>query len=605
MGVPDPAARSASVPPNADRQAQDLINANQYEDCLIPLPFVGGIGCAANTDGVAVGTKIGGMALGDPAQARQVFEKVMDKTSDADERREVARGLGQSMPPDLLRRLAETPDGRAMLARALAELNGDLGRNGNEWAANQIGTAIKTADFKGSEEFKALDPATQQSLLGSLGVPLTSPAVIDNLIALAKSAGFQAATPATRKELLSALAQHPKDEIFREGLQKLARDPAFKRLTPAEQVSAINSFEAVARTESYRGKEGGWLFGADPKVVRELDKRQILENAIRVVTSPGFHDVGAPSKKAILDALDSNAIDPAFTGRLVKLINDPGFMALNDSTKETKLLNAYADDRSFAKGIDALTADARYTALGGADRARVLGDVVKLRETKSYKDANAVDRQAMVEIIGNISAQSAANPANTALRNTINQVVDDKIKLGLYERAPFTSGGKTFYNWGKADKDGIYLNTHKDVRTAAIAGNKYIDTLAHEVNHKLNGVTTAGTADRFLDEYRAAVVGRETALGRKLNAAEEKAIVDNLVDGTNADYAHLANLYNTDAKFKTAVDDIYKALKGSTDPTTGTVTAPVTVEPEDARQRLLTAGNSSDYLNKAGNLDNH
>jgi hypothetical protein len=228
--------------------------------------------------------------------------------------------------------------------------------------------------------------------------------------------------------------------------------------------------------------------------------------------------------------------------------------------------------------------------------------VIKLKGTDSYKDASANEQQALVEIIGDISAQSAARPANTALRNTINQVVNGNIKIGLYERDPL---GGNLYNWGKADADGIYLNIESRTRTAAVAANKYVETLAHEVNHKLNGITDAGTADRFLDEYRAALVGRATALNRGLTPAEQKKSLDNLVDGTNPDYAHLADLYRNDAKFKAAVDGMYSTLNGTTDASGTVTTPPATVEPEDARQRLRTAGNDSDYLKKAGNLDNH
>ena len=78
-----------------------------------------------------------------------------------------------------------------------------------------------------------------------------------------------------------------------------------------------------------------------------------------------------------------------------------------------------------------------------------------------------------------------------------------------------------------------------------------------------------------------------------------------MIDGTNPDYAHLAHLYNTDPKFKAGVDAITTTLNGSTDPATGTTTPAASVTPEQARGRLIAAGNTSDYLNRAGNLDNH
>ena len=50
---------------------------------------------------------------------------------------------------------------------------------------------------------------------------------------------------------------------------------------------------------------------------------------------------------------------------------------------------------------------------------------------------------------------------------------------------------------------------------------------------------------------------------------------------------------------------MYTQLNGSTDPVTGTVTAPSTITPELARGHLLANGNSSTYLLTAGNVDNH
>jgi len=551
--------------------------------------------------GEVLGSDIATIALRDPKQARLTLETMFTAFGNADQRRELARGVAQALPLPALIQLAENKDMRELLERALTELKGDLGDRDNQWAADQIGTALKTVDLKHNDAFKKLDATSQQTILDRLGWPVPNAGAVDNLIALAKSPGFQAASPDTRKALLSALAEHPGDAIFRDGLQKLADDSAFKKLTPAQQASAIGAYKEVAAGEGYQGRSGG-MFGIGSTSPSSDDKRKVLDNARQVVTSAGFHDVGASSKQAIMDALAEHPTNAAFTGRLVKLINDPGFMALNDSSKETKLLDAYSNDKDFAKGVDTLLANGRYTALGGADRAKVLGDVIKLRDTASYKDASATEQQALVEIVGDISAQSAARPGNTTLRNTLDQVVDGKIKIGLYERDPLGGG---IYNWGKADADGIYLNVESRTRTAAASSNKYVDTLVHETNHKLNGTTKSGTADRFLDEYRAAVVGKETAWGRALTPSEQKAVIDNLVDGTNPDYAHLANLYNHDAKFKAAVDAMYTAVNGTTDASGTVTTPPATVSPEDARQRLRSAGNDSDYLKKAGNLDNH
>lgn len=549
--------------------------------------------------GEQIGSNVAAIALRDPKEARTMLEAMFTALSHGSQRREVARGLAQLPLPALIQ-LAETKDGHALLERALGELKGDLDDSDNRWAADQIGTALKTVDFKASEEFKKLDSTSRQTILESLGWPVAQPGSVDTLIGLAKSPGFQAASPDTRRVLLSALAEHAGDAIFSEGLQLLAGDPAFKKLTPTQQASAIGAFKDVAAGEAYQGHSGKYGFGGTSP--SKADKRDVLDNARLVVVSPGFHDAGASSKRAIMQALAEHPTSATFTDRLRRLINDPGFQSINDAGKKAGLLDDFSSDTDFAKGIDTLLANGRYKAVGGADRAKVLGDMIKLRDTDSYKKASASEQQALVEIIGDISAQSAARPANKALRNTLDQVVDGKIRIGLYERDPLPGG---FHNWGKADKDGIYLNVESRTRAEAVAGNQYVDTLAHEVNHKLNGTTKSGTADRFLDEYRAAIVGKEAALNRALTPAQQKRVLDNLVDGRNPDYAHLADLYKKDAKFKAAVDGMYTVLKGTKEADGTVTTPPAAVSPEDARKRLRDAGNDSDYLKKAGNLDNH
>jgi hypothetical protein len=593
-GTPPP-----SPPPlDPSKQADDLIKLNTHEVCK-------GAKCRQDTDGVGVGTQLAGAAATDPAKARAVFDQAMDKTPAGAERREIARGLVQTMNYQELRQLAGTPDGRAMLERARTELKGSHQAD-DKTAATRIDTALKAADLQNDPGFKKLDTAGQGRVLDAIGRQEDHPKAVDNLVALAKTPAFQGAAAGTQTALLDALAQHPQDALFREGLGKLAGDAAFKKLTPAQQGEAIAAFDKVAKSATYQGSAGSPAHGIPGKHVSAADQQKVLDNAQKVVTSAGFHDVGAgAARDALMGAFNRHATDGAFTDRLVKLSNNPGLLALNDTSKEAKLFERYGSDKAFAQGMDTLLGNAKYTGLSGADQAKVLGDMLKLADTKSYKDAGAAHKQAMVEIVGNISAFSAANPANTTLRNTVDKVVDGSVKLSLYERAPFTSGGQTFYNWGQADAHGIELNIHKDVRSVAEPSNQYIDTLAHEVNHKLNGVTTAGTPDRFLDEYRAAVVGREAALGRTLTPAEQRAAVNNLVDGTNPDYAHLANLYNTDAKFKAGVDAITTTLNGSTDAATGVATPAAAVTPEDARAKLLAAGNSSTYLNTAGNVDNH
>ena len=297
-----------------------------------------------------------------------------------------------------------------MLDSARAGLAADGGEGANQAAITRIDSATKAADLKNSAEFKKLDAATQQRALDQIGREQADPAAVDNTIALVKSPGFQAASPATRAALLSAQEQHAQDPIFREGLEKLAADPAFKKLTPDQQANAIRAFSDFANSETYKGKEGSWFFNLGAKSVSDADKRAILDNVRQVVTSAGFNDVGASSQKAMLDTLRAHATDAAFTGRLVKLVNDPGFIGLNDAGQEAKLLDHYGKDDAFAKGVDALTGGAAYGGLDATQKARVLGDMNRLADSAAYKNADAADKQTMIGLVGDISAKDGSKP---------------------------------------------------------------------------------------------------------------------------------------------------------------------------------------------------
>jgi hypothetical protein len=587
----------------ADQAADDLVKRQTSEDCSVNLPLVGGINCRQDVNGGAVGKEIAAVAKTDPVRAQEMLDQALAAVPDAGDKREVAKGLTDNLSTEELRNLAATPAGRAMLDSAAKELRNDGSPNEGEIKAlSRIDSATKASDLAKDPNFKKLDAATQRQVLDQIAKHETDAAAVDNIVALAKSAGFQTATPATRAGLLKALDQHPGDKIFRQGLEKLAADPNFAKLTPAQQADAIKAFEEVAASEAYKGKEGSWFFNMGAKSVSDADKRKVLDNAINVVTAKGFHDVGPESRKAMLDAFGQHATDAAYTGRLANLVNDAGFMALNDKTKEVDLLKAYGKDEQFAAGVDAVIAKSAYTGLAGADRAKVLDDVTRLTKTDSYKDADKAQRQEMVDAFGDIAIFSATHPDRVSIRNSMDRVLNGDIKLHVYRSAPeLGADGQTYYSWGYANDKGIYLNTDPTTRSVGGPG-EITDTLVHEASHFINGPTSAGTADRFMDEYRSAVLGQEAKLGRTLTPDEQRRIVDNLVDGNNSAYSHLADLYNSDATFKQVIDDLRVTLDGSA---SGTSTvAPASVTPEQVRQRLLDAGITSDYLNKVPDLDN-
>ena len=599
-GSPSPTPTATPAPPpDAAKKADDLVHDAQQEQCTVMLPVVGGVNCHTDTDGAKVGKEVAALAKTEPAFARAVLEKAMDKVPSADDRKEIAHGLTDSASHDDLKAMAGTTQGRAMLDRAATELNAGTPSDADKKAATRIDSATKAADLAKDPSFKKLDPATQAQVQAQIKSHETDTAAVDNVVALAKSAGFQSASPSAQKELLGALDHHPGDAIFREGLEKLAANPEFNKLTPVQQGDAIRAFDSFANSEAYKGKEGSWFFNVGAKSVSDADKRKVLDNLTQVVTSQGFNGAAQPTRDQILKTFGDHATDAGFAGRLTHLINDAGFDKAGNST-QLDLLKTYGSDSHFAAGLDnAMTTNPAYAALDAAGRAKVLDDLTKLSKTNSYKDSSDADKQDLVEIVADVADFSAANPSNTITRNSLDHVVNGDIKLQLYDKAP--SGGLIEY--GYSDGKDIFLNHNAAVRTSGFGNDQYIDTLAHEANHHINGDTNYKTPDRFLDEYRAAVVGHEARLGRPLNASEQLAVLDNLV-GTHSAYKNLRDQYLNDPTFKAVCDGIRATLTGSTDPATHVTTPPATVDPEAVRQRLLDGGISSDYLKKAPDLDN-
>lgn len=550
---PPPPPRAPSPSEVADQKAQALIDAHQQDDCVVSLPGVGGLGCEKDTDGVAVGKDIADIAKTSPSDARLVYDKAQAKTADADERREVARGLAEGLSHEEMRQLADSANGRTLLDNARNELKADAGNDANQAAITRIDSAVKAADLKKSPEFKALDPATQQRTLDQIGRQQADAAAVDNTIALVKSAGFQAASPATRGELLSAQEQHGQDAIFREGLEKLAADPAFKALTPGQQADAVKAFSEFAKSETYQGKEGSWFFNWGAKSVSDADKRAILGNVQQVVTSNGFHDVHPDARNAMLDALRPHATDAAFTGRLVKLVNDAGFIGLNDVAKEKQLLDNYSKDDTFARGVDALTADAAYAALGNADKARLLDGMGRLASTEGFQDLSADEKTAVLSQVRNYPDPKVVDNLERLVgkdwfqdydlgdtqraakliaymsfpRTGVDQtIIDNTLEKFLAEDAPYDlelesitakPGNITF---GHASGDTMTIN--QDLVTAdngKLEADTYgrklsLDTIPHEINHLINDDKVAETFDYLNEEYRAWYVGESAANGR-------------------------------------------------------------------------------------------
>ena len=198
--------------------------------------------CHDQNSGENAGSGIASIALQDPSRARQMFESVLKAMSDSWARRDLARGLAETLAPPAMSKLAETKDGRAMLERALAELKGNHGEAANDWLADQIQATLQMTDLKGSDAFKRLDPASQQYLLTLLGMPWTTthPTAASNLIALACSKAPAGRSRWTMELLAERLSLDPLELRLKNYVGQLI--PLLKDgldLTPAQRSRAV------------------------------------------------------------------------------------------------------------------------------------------------------------------------------------------------------------------------------------------------------------------------------------------------------------------------------------------------------------------------------
>jgi hypothetical protein len=318
---------------------------------------------------------------------------------------------------------------------------------------------------------------------------------------------------------------------------------------------------------------------------------------------PGVAEFHAPVPNGG-GAPNAPAQGPGFGAALQRLLQEPGVQALRNAALQDRLLAICSKDRAFADGLANLLASKNYTALSPSDRAAVLRDMIQLHGTRSYREAEGGNRaQAMVEILGDVSAQSAAHPGGTAIRHTLDHVLQGRVTLKLYY-ADVGPHHVFDFGWSKPGSGIISMNIDPRTRRVAERDNEYVDTLVHEANHFLNGRTSNGTPERFLDEFRAMVVGMEAAQGHPVSPEQQKEIIDELVDGSNLGYKELHDLYTGDDEFKAVVDGMYATLAGGPDGKGHDIPG-MRVSPEDARQRLQKLDPDSDYLSKPSNVDNH
>lgn len=356
----------------------------------------------------------------------------------------------------------------------------------------------------------------------------------------------------------------------------------------------LREFAATDRGRELLGKlrhhlDEGITWGDERDAMRRID------NAIKAADlekSAEFKKLSPETQREILSRLDANQGSDKATDNLIKLVKSSEFAALPAATQR-EILNAsdkHKDDKVFIDGLIATAGKTDFKNLTEAQQKQVLGDFVRIADSDSYDDAGSDSNKAfLLDNLGNTSILSASEPGNTAVRNTLDKILNNEVTIELYSEA--SKNGRITFGTNNGNGE-LRINTHPDANNDAAYGkNNFTDTIVHELNHQLNQGAEHGTPEQFLNEYRAFYVGID-AVDPTPDAATQRDIIDNLING----YPKIKELYDNNADFKKFIDD---ALAGLNE------TPPKLLDPEQMRQALVDAGFKDDYLQKTGNIDNH
>jgi hypothetical protein len=184
-----------------------------------------------------------------------------------------------------------------------------------------------------------------------------------------------------------------------------------------------------------------------------------------------------------------------------------------------------------------------------------------------------------------MSIQVEGGTASNVAKNTLDRLVDGRTGLKVVDdsNASAAAARRNTIDFNVAKLDGI-----DPANLMALA--------IHEVNHTLHGESRRGTAERFLDEYRAYYLQYKELGGGKPDPVAMQNVFNSLI-ASGGDYDHLGDLYVNDAKFAAVADEIDRGLQAK---------PPKVMTPEELRAKLLAIpGNEkSVYLNTASRMEN-
>ena len=288
---------------------------------------------------------------------------------------------------------------------------------------------------------------------------------------------------------------------------------------------------------------------------------------------------------------------------LIELVKSDNFVDLKDSGIQLLLLKALGnrgEDKVFREVIVSLAGKDDFKAFDTKLRTKVIEDLDTFATRDSYTASKLTDddKTFLLEKIRKTSIFSGKSPSNNVARNTLNNIVSGNIPIELTDEKSKTCGdpaGGITFGCNLPGSKVVYINKNANDTEYK----DFIETLCHETNHALNNsvVLPANVLDKFLNEYRAHIVGK-LGRGDLLTAALVKEFLDKLGHDrakTPNSYIELADFYENKKfpDYKALIDKAYK------DADKGTL-----VDAAEMRKRLIAIKYGTPYVVGTNNTDN-
>jgi hypothetical protein len=358
------------------------------------------------------------------------------------------------------------------------------------------------------------------------------------------------------KALIAALGRHKTDELVIKALTKLAADRGPDGLRPAELIDAIRNLDQFASSEIYRnaGAEDRRLFlevlRVDPSItLASLDGRTGLTAAeIRLQA-----DIRAVVKTTDAKALFDRFIKDATFKRLEPDARIAALRQFPERALAHILHTAKLNDPRTGAALEKLSESGNFGQLEPLSRIAVL-DALS-RETGPPSDAVI---QNLISLAGRPWFQSDSLDGQRYSVRLIARVTN-YVQSGKGDAATINNtlryvlNGPTMVRWKEDDREdaGTFsrhtgtIDFNPEILNSDFAT---IETFVHEVNHALKpyGDGAEASFDYFMDEYRAAWVGRKAFRGRQPTQRECYDRAVHLVTSTTGAYGLIGDAFRNE-----------------------------------------------------------